>query len=494
MTIKEMEQRSGMTRANIRFYESEGLLIPARDKNGYRNYSDADLETLRKIRLLRSLHIPLDDIRALIRGDRRLSDVLGTHMTELENSRSELDRCRDVCGLMCRDRAEYATLDAAHYLNELEAVSGSVPAELETDTLPKVTAPWKRYFARLIDSWIYSLILDAFLCLVWHNNSAEFHLGVSIFTWLVGMGLMILLEPAMLSSAGTTPGKFIFGLSVTAQDGSPLTWSEAWSRTWLVLHRGFGFYIPVYHLIRLYSSYKSCVKEEYLEWEENTVLILKKRPNPLLAFMLVLAFLLSSGSELLLNEAASLPPNRGSLSVAEYCENYNMLQKFYGVNRPVNTPDQYFYNTYAKPMLLDENGQWQELPNYSQSYDETFSELPQLIFDGNEKDITGVSFSLSYNNENVTVMPYDDFMALAALSLICAQDDYNFVTSPPQSIYGRIKSAAETFSSFNVTCGDVTAQCEVEFDGYEFSDTGTMLLPEYGAEPSYRMEFSVRKN
>ena len=204
MTIKEMEQRSGMTRANIRFYESEGLLIPARDKNGYRNYSDADLETLRKIRLLRSLHIPLDDIRALIRGDRRLSDVLGTHMTELENSQSELDRCRDVCGLMCRDRAEYATLDAAHYLNELEAMSGSVPAELETDTLPKVTAPWKRYFARLIDSWIYSLILNAFLCLVWHNNSAEFHLGVFIFTWMAGMGLMILLEPAMLSSAGTT--------------------------------------------------------------------------------------------------------------------------------------------------------------------------------------------------------------------------------------------------------------------------------------------------
>ena len=121
--------------------------------------------------------------------------------------------------------------------------------------------------------------------------------------------------------------------------------------------------------------------------------------------MLALAFLLSSGSELLLNEAASLPPNRGSLSVEEFCENYNMLQKFYGITRPVNTPDQYFYNTYAKPMLLDENGQWQELPNYSQSYDETFSGLPQLIFDGNEKDITGVSFSLSYNNENVTVMP-----------------------------------------------------------------------------------------
>ena len=30
MTIKEMEALSGMTRANIRFYESEGLLHPTR--------------------------------------------------------------------------------------------------------------------------------------------------------------------------------------------------------------------------------------------------------------------------------------------------------------------------------------------------------------------------------------------------------------------------------------------------------------------------------
>ncbi|HIS46596.1 MAG TPA: MerR family DNA-binding transcriptional regulator [Candidatus Scybalocola faecigallinarum] len=30
MTIKEIEERSGMTRTNIRFYESEGLLICGR--------------------------------------------------------------------------------------------------------------------------------------------------------------------------------------------------------------------------------------------------------------------------------------------------------------------------------------------------------------------------------------------------------------------------------------------------------------------------------
>ena len=37
MTIAELERRSGMTRANIRFYEGEGLISPARRENGYRD-------------------------------------------------------------------------------------------------------------------------------------------------------------------------------------------------------------------------------------------------------------------------------------------------------------------------------------------------------------------------------------------------------------------------------------------------------------------------
>ena len=37
MTIQEVERQSGMTRANIRFYEEKGLLTPQRQPNGYRD-------------------------------------------------------------------------------------------------------------------------------------------------------------------------------------------------------------------------------------------------------------------------------------------------------------------------------------------------------------------------------------------------------------------------------------------------------------------------
>ena len=52
MNIAEVERRTGLTCANIRFYEKEGLVAPARGANGYRDYTEADVETLRKVRLL----------------------------------------------------------------------------------------------------------------------------------------------------------------------------------------------------------------------------------------------------------------------------------------------------------------------------------------------------------------------------------------------------------------------------------------------------------
>ena len=55
MTIKDVEERTGLPRASVRYYESEGLISPSRGENGYRDYSEADVETLLKIKLLREL-------------------------------------------------------------------------------------------------------------------------------------------------------------------------------------------------------------------------------------------------------------------------------------------------------------------------------------------------------------------------------------------------------------------------------------------------------
>ena len=66
MHIKDVEQRTGLSRANIRYYEQEGLVHPVRARNGYRDYSQEDLDTLLRVRLLRRLDVPIEEIRALL--------------------------------------------------------------------------------------------------------------------------------------------------------------------------------------------------------------------------------------------------------------------------------------------------------------------------------------------------------------------------------------------------------------------------------------------
>lgn len=46
MNIKQASEQSGVSAPNIRFYEKEGLLTPARRQgNGYRDYTAGDIRT-----------------------------------------------------------------------------------------------------------------------------------------------------------------------------------------------------------------------------------------------------------------------------------------------------------------------------------------------------------------------------------------------------------------------------------------------------------------
>lgn len=98
MHIKDVEQRTGLSRANIRYYEQEGLVHPARRKNGYRDYSPDDLETLLRIRLLRRLDVPIEEIRSMQAGKLSLSEALSQRLAALRRGRSRPGRISPCAG------------------------------------------------------------------------------------------------------------------------------------------------------------------------------------------------------------------------------------------------------------------------------------------------------------------------------------------------------------------------------------------------------------
>ena len=121
MNIKQASKQSGVSAPNIRFYEKEGLLNPARlPGNDYRDYTEQDIRTLRFIRMLRMLDVPLPVIRSVLAGDAPLGNILREQQTALELRAKQLEGAARFCAELARQDPSVASLDVDACLSRME--------------------------------------------------------------------------------------------------------------------------------------------------------------------------------------------------------------------------------------------------------------------------------------------------------------------------------------------------------------------------------------
>ena len=104
MTIKEVEKLTGLTAKSIRYYEDKGLITVARnEENDYRSYSEAEVNRLKKIKLLRYLEFSVEEVKALLDMEtKEIQEVLEKKAEQFSDLR---DRCKDKQEL-CRSLAK----------------------------------------------------------------------------------------------------------------------------------------------------------------------------------------------------------------------------------------------------------------------------------------------------------------------------------------------------------------------------------------------------
>ena len=121
MRINEVERLAGVTKRNIRYYEAEGLLAPRRESgNGYRDYGDADVAVLRRIKLLRKLDLPLEEIRRIQAGTLTVRDAMGRHIIQLERRRANLEAMAGLCRELEEESPQLEALDGEEWLRRME--------------------------------------------------------------------------------------------------------------------------------------------------------------------------------------------------------------------------------------------------------------------------------------------------------------------------------------------------------------------------------------
>ncbi|MCI6141016.1 MAG: MerR family transcriptional regulator [Subdoligranulum variabile] len=122
MNIKQTADASGVSARNIRYYEQAGLLAPARNpENDYRIYTDADVRTLKLIRVLRTLDMPVEDIRAVLSGTLPLTEAAERQRRQLEAEQQKLAAAAAFCTELAAGGRTAAELDVDACLARMDS-------------------------------------------------------------------------------------------------------------------------------------------------------------------------------------------------------------------------------------------------------------------------------------------------------------------------------------------------------------------------------------
>ena len=93
MKIHELTDRTGVPAKTIRYYEEIELLpAPAREPNGYRSYTDTDIDRLKLVAGARRLDISLPEIKEILDMRDRDEAPCNRMLELLEEKRSEINK------------------------------------------------------------------------------------------------------------------------------------------------------------------------------------------------------------------------------------------------------------------------------------------------------------------------------------------------------------------------------------------------------------------
>jgi uncharacterized RDD family membrane protein YckC len=152
--------------------------------------------------------------------------------------------------------------------------------------------PWVRFWARQIDLVFAGLLLSALLTITPPSLLERAPLGR--LTSMAVVYLWVFVETFLLSTWGTTPGKWFLKIRLRDATGKPLSFRRARERSIAVWWSGMGIGFPLAALATLYVSYGRLREDGVTPWDRRGRLVVSHEPigipRILTAVLLVVGF------------------------------------------------------------------------------------------------------------------------------------------------------------------------------------------------------------
>lgn len=134
MKLKEICEKTGLSRKTLRLYEEKGLITPQKElKNGreYREYSEIDLQNLQNIALLRRAWFTMDEIRQMQQEPDSIQEIFPQYLKWLRAQKQDLDAL-----LQTAEQIEFSVIENISQLTERMAVTASELPLPKYDVVP----------------------------------------------------------------------------------------------------------------------------------------------------------------------------------------------------------------------------------------------------------------------------------------------------------------------------------------------------------------------
>jgi len=96
MLIHEVAKRCNITKKAIQYYVEQGVVVPKILENGYSDFSENDIDILKKVSLYRSLDLSVSEIKRVLESKDVLKTILYQRKLELEREKVKQELLKQV--------------------------------------------------------------------------------------------------------------------------------------------------------------------------------------------------------------------------------------------------------------------------------------------------------------------------------------------------------------------------------------------------------------
>lgn len=129
--------------------------------------------------------------------------------------------------------------------------------------------PWRRYFARTFDLYVFCLFFFVFLGVAVPQLFASSEKGFDALYGIFGAAIYAVFEGFWINVFGASLGKRLHGLRLIRTNDDGFTLAVSFRRSFAVWAKGLGIGIPIVSLFTLITAYRTLQAEGQTSWDRD---------------------------------------------------------------------------------------------------------------------------------------------------------------------------------------------------------------------------------